>query len=277
VPVTSLISVYYDVDDELNGNETYLFRNRPYVQLWGEYRWQSVQVGDGTYQVGAVVTDPPSGLYWDDRTPSFDLTHEGVPTLYVVNTTADVVAEDGVISLREALEASNTNTAVGDAPAGDPVEMDVIRFDPALAGRTITLGSPLTITNHLAVEGVGEGEFRLMLDAAGSGRVFEIAEGTAARLSDMRLTGGSVDGGSGGAIRNQGALELEDMELFGNTAQHGGGIANIGGAVRATRPRAGEPITTSVPSEWSTRSWPATRLPASRTSAAITRRRAITT
>jgi len=235
VPTSSLISIYYDVDSELNGNETYIFRNRPYIQLRGEYLWQSVQVAEGTYEIGAVVIDPVEDGYWEDRTPPFDLVHQGVPTLYVVNTTADLVAQDGVISLREALQAANTNTAVGDAPAGDPVEMDVIRFDPALAGRTITLGSPLLVTNHLAIEGVGEGPFRLTLDANETGRVFEIADGTTLQLADLRLTRGTAGTGSGGAILSAGDLELEDMELFANSAAHGGGVANSGGEVRATR------------------------------------------
>ena len=53
-------------------------------------------------------------------------------TFYRVTTADDVVAEDGAISLREALEASNGNVAVGDAPAGQADAVDVIRIDPSL-------------------------------------------------------------------------------------------------------------------------------------------------
>ena len=67
--------------------------------------------------------------------------------------------------------------------------------------------------------------------------MFEIAEGTAVQLSDMRLSGGRVSTdaggtGSGGAIVNSGVLAAEDMDLFGNSAAHGGGIANTGGTVQ---------------------------------------------
>ena len=234
LPTTSLISLYYDTDDTLNGNEQYIIRNQPYVGLGGEYLWESVAVPAADYTIGAVVTDPLGGGYWADRTVPFNLIHAGVPTLYIVNTTADVVADDGVISLREALQAANTNTAVCDAPAGDPVEMDVIRFDPSLIGRTITLTAPLTITNHVAIEGVGDRDYRVKIDANLTGPVFSVAPETSAWLSGLRLTRGQ-NSGTGGAISNAGALVLDDVELFANRAANGGGIGNSGGTVQATR------------------------------------------
>jgi hypothetical protein len=75
---------------------------------------------------------------------------------YVVNTTQDVVAADGHLSLREAVLAANTNAAAPDAPAGSAVNMDVITFDPSLTGKTITLsGFDLPVTDNLAIVGPG--------------------------------------------------------------------------------------------------------------------------
>src|SRR5436309_6008173 len=63
-----------------------------------------------------------------------------LPTVYLVNTIADTVAADGKLSLREALQAANTNAAVFEAAAGQGGGV-VDRITFALpAGSTITLG-----------------------------------------------------------------------------------------------------------------------------------------
>ena len=51
---------------------------------------------------------------------------------YVVDSLLNVVASDGLVTLREALEAANTNQTVSDAPEGSSSLTDVITFDPAL-------------------------------------------------------------------------------------------------------------------------------------------------
>ncbi|MBI1760633.1 MAG: putative Ig domain-containing protein, partial [Acidobacteria bacterium] len=50
------------------------------------------------------------------------------PASIVVNTTADTVVADGFCSLREALQAANTNVAVNECAAGNP-GLDIIAFD----------------------------------------------------------------------------------------------------------------------------------------------------
>ncbi len=234
LPTSSLISLYYDTDDTLNGNEMYIVRNHALAPLAGQYLWQSVRTPDGHYQIGAVVTDPVGSGFWDDRTAWFDLVHSDVPTLYVVDTIADVVAADGLLSLREAIEAANTNMAVGDAPAGSDTEIDVIRFDESLSSRTITLTASLAITDPVLIEGVGQGAYRITIDANGVGRVMSVASGVTATITDLRLTGG-VTTGNGGGILNSGSLTLEDVEILDNQAAHGGGLASSDGTVQATR------------------------------------------
>ena len=62
-------------------------------------------------------------------------------TTFLVDSLDDVVAEDGVITLREAIEAANTNAAIGDAVAGSDTETDQITFKADLfAGGPATIG-----------------------------------------------------------------------------------------------------------------------------------------
>src|SRR5690606_31767909 len=74
-------------------------------------------------------------------------------TTYVVDSLADTVAVDGDLTLREAIEAANTDAIAGDAPAGDAGSVDLIKFDASLMNGTITLGSTLTIESDLEIRG----------------------------------------------------------------------------------------------------------------------------
>jgi len=56
-------------------------------------------------------------------------------TSFLVDSLSDVIADDGVVTLREAIEAANTNAAVADAPAGSQWATDLIQFDPSLTVR----------------------------------------------------------------------------------------------------------------------------------------------
>jgi hypothetical protein len=69
-----------------------------------------------------------------------------------VTGTGDTIALDGKVTLREAITAANTNTASGDAPAGE-AGFDMIKFDiPGGAFQMITLNSDLpAITNDPTV------------------------------------------------------------------------------------------------------------------------------
>src|SRR5215472_1782385 len=75
-------------------------------------------------------------------------------TTITVTGTGDTIANDGVITLREAITAANTDAASGDAPAGSP-GLDMIAFDiPGAGPHTITLTSPLpTITEAVTING----------------------------------------------------------------------------------------------------------------------------
>ena len=154
---------------------------------------------------------------------------------YVVDSLEDTVAADDLVTLREALEAANTNAAVHDAPAGfDAWRSDHICFADALfenGPATLDMeNGPFAISDTLTI--IGPGAESLVLDAGGHSRVFVVAEETAAEIEKVGITGGQ--GVFGGGIENQGMLSLRNVDVFGNTANSGAGIYNNAYAIDAT-------------------------------------------
>lgn len=154
-------------------------------------------------------------------------------TNYVVGTDADVVAVDGLVSLREAIQAANTNAAVNEAAAGSGgAAVDAISFNAALAGRTITLaGTELAITGHTNITGLGAN--RLTISGNNASRVFNVGAGIQLLITDLTVTGGNATGGgSGGGFSVAGTLLLFDCAVTGNAAtNNGGGIASVSGSL----------------------------------------------
>ncbi|MBN1591182.1 MAG: hypothetical protein JW888_16840 [Pirellulales bacterium] len=148
-------------------------------------------------------------------------------TVFTVNSLADVVDVDQMITLREALEAANTNAPVGDITVGgSDTETDTINFDSSLSGNTInlTLGQ-LDLFDEVDIQGLGRE--LLTINAGGASRVFAVSTNVQATISGLTITGGSTNYGGGG-IYNQGTLTLSGVEVSGNTATGagGGGILN---------------------------------------------------
>ena len=132
--------------------------------------------------------------------------------------------DDGVISLREAIDAANATDGA-----------DTVVFDTSTTfatPQTITLGgTQLVISDALTITGPGADQ--LTIDAARSSRIFSVDDGdddgsdTDVWIAGLMLTGG--DAGDGGAIWNTERLTLTYSTISGNTAGDGGGIANSGG------------------------------------------------
>ena len=145
----------------------------------------------------------------------------------VVNTTVDEnddIASSGTgISLRE---------AVREAASGD-----IIVFDPALSGQTITLttanGGEIAIGNDLTIDASSLPAGITIDGGAGSNRIFHLDTGRLI-LKNLNLTGGNGIGASttlaGGAILTltDTILDLKRCALYGNSA------TLLGGAIHST-------------------------------------------
>ncbi|MGD9510816.1 MAG: right-handed parallel beta-helix repeat-containing protein [Geminicoccaceae bacterium] len=141
-------------------------------------------------------------------------------TTFTVTTADDVVnAGDGLLSLREALQAANATARA-----------DRVTFAPGLAGERLVLSQgELTITSDVSVLGRD-----VVIDGAGAGRVLAVrGAATEAELSDLTITGGDlVDNDSqrpfdgGGALVEAGAaLALRRCTFVDNGAVSGGAIS----------------------------------------------------
>jgi CSLREA domain-containing protein len=181
---------------------------------------------------------------------SWSLPTYASPTATItVTTTADELNSDGDCSLREAIQAANTDAAVDACPAGSGA--DTITFDAATDGTPIVLtgaaaddanaSGDLDILNGGDLTIQGNGAANTVIDGGGIDRVFHVCPGGgcagAVTLSGVTVRNGSVGGvvGSGGGILNSGAtLNVQDSTIggagVGNQAVLGGGICNATGA-----------------------------------------------
>ncbi len=144
-------------------------------------------------------------------------------TVFVVNTTLDTATdvEDGLVSLREAVIAANTNAAFGDAPAGD-TDGDVIRFDTSIADSEIGLfQGQINITDDVFIQG---GDRDITINGRGIQRHFAI--NSTERVGFSKLTFINGRGTEGGSILAQGSgntLISESTFNFNNATGVGGG------------------------------------------------------
>src|SRR4051812_17452932 len=118
-----------------------------------------------------------------------------------VTTAADVVAADGVRSLREAAALANATP-----------ETDTIVFLSALEGRTLTLTQgEISTTGDVAIDGDRNNDgTEVTLSGGDQSRILHVVgEGTDASLSDLTLTHGrTTDFVSGGAILGDSGTSL---------------------------------------------------------------------
>ncbi len=151
------------------------------------------------------------------------------PEAIIVNTLLDVVAEDGLCSLREAIINAQS---LGQPELSDCAFARTVRFDESLIGGTIELnGSPLpTVVEELHLEGPVPGDpGGLTIDARGLSRIFDMNNSADFSIRDMTLTGGRTTAAAahGGAIRmtdNTHAV-LERVRLEGNVVENASGGA----------------------------------------------------
>ena len=184
-----------------------------------------------------------------------------------VNTQADVMANDGRCSLREAIGAANADAAsggaAGECAAGagqDVVSVPAGRFALAIPPVPVDTGNDrgdLLITSTLTIDGAGAA--RTTIDGAGIDSVLSVPAAGVAVLRGLTITGGLSPAGAdaapttgadapppsagadvtgifpgggfdGGGIRNDGRLDLVGVVVTGNRTGDGGdGGAATGG------------------------------------------------
>jgi len=146
--------------------------------------------------------------------------HAGAATITVTGT-GDTDTSDGVVTLREAIVAANTNAANNDAPAGS-AGLDTI--DLTGVSGTITLGSALpAISEDLAI--VGPGSATLTVSGNNASKI--IVTTAPLTVSDLTLADGSATGSypanCGGAIDATADVVLDGCVLTGCSAEGRGG------------------------------------------------------
>lgn len=188
-----------------------------------------------------------------------------------VDTTEDELNNDGDCSLREAVVAANTDTAVDACTAGsgqDSILLPEGTFTFALAGRDENAAATgdLDISSDLIISGISPAS--TVIDANGLDRVFDVLPTGIATISEVTVRNGTVDadvgvgggggilveenGGNltltnvsvrdnrvsgtdsdavGGGIANQGQLTLVGCTISGNTANRGGGLFGNGATI----------------------------------------------
>ena len=158
-------------------------------------------------------------------------------TTIAVDSTADDFdqGDNGNCTLREAILAANGNAAVDGCAAGQPgPEVDLVSlpagtFVLALGpnGDDAALHGDLDLTDDVEVRGAGADLTRV--DGGLIDRVFHVAGGVFATISDLEARGGDAGAENGGGILNDGELTLSAVTVSGNTAEgSGGGIRNNG-------------------------------------------------
>jgi CSLREA domain-containing protein len=141
--------------------------------------------------------------------------------------TLNAGASNGV-TLRDAIQAANTDARVDGSVAGVAGVQNVIVFAPGLTG-TIKLGQgQLTISSTMEIDGLGAG--KTIIDAHQNSRIF----GITSAAGNVTLDGLTIENGiasdTGGAIQVQsrGTLSILNSTLTGNSTT---GETASGGAV----------------------------------------------
>ena len=178
---------------------------------------------NGTYSL-YVMDDSPTdgGQFAGGFSLSFTTVSDPTgPAALIVTTPADTVANDGVVSLREAI---NTANADGNS--------SVISFDiPGAGPHLITLtGGQLTLSQPVDIDNDGPGVESVTVSGNNATRIFNVS--TAATVAGLTLANGRDSFQGGGAINvdNGASLTLVNCTLSGNRIE---GAAVGGGAIRA--------------------------------------------
>ncbi|HEX3035768.1 MAG TPA: choice-of-anchor Q domain-containing protein [Thermodesulfobacteriota bacterium] len=155
----------------------------------------------------------------------------GQAAVITVDTTDDEFNDGTDCSLREAIQAANTNADFGGCVGAGSYGTDTINLDAATytltlagAGENANATGDLDITSNMTIE--GQGAHMTTIDGNGIDRVFDITDSNIVIINNVTITGGSSTA-DGGGIRNFGDLTLLDGVAVDNN--NTSGSANAGG------------------------------------------------
>lgn len=142
----------------------------------------------------------------------------GIGRLNGATLTVTSAADDGPGSLRQAL---------ADAASGDTIRIPLTN--------TIQLASGLVVSNK-SLTLIGSGQTNLVVSGGPGVRPFTLVMSTTniTTVQDLTIAGGDLDSGGaggldgGGMLCTGGSLTLKRVELTGNRADRGGGLAFVG-------------------------------------------------
>ncbi len=168
-----------------------------------------------------------------------------------VTSTADVIANDGKCTLREAIIAANTNHAVDTCPAGsasptvDKIVLPAGTYTLAIAGidEDAAATGDLDIAGPTEIDGAGSAS--TIVSGASLDRVFHVLPGAVVTITKLTIRDGRAvssavtPASTGGGVLNDGTLTLSSVIVEDNSADPstlptgaalGGGIASRAGS-----------------------------------------------
>ena len=156
-----------------------------------------------------------------------------------VNTTDDELNNDGDCSLREAIQAANTDAAVDACVPGsgdDTITLPSGTYTLTRAGANEdgNATGDLDITDNLTINGAGDAT--TFVNGGGLDRVWHVFSGVVVEINGVTITNGNNPLG-GGIYNYGGVLTLINSTVSGNTAGDtggGGGIYNNSGTLTLT-------------------------------------------
>jgi CSLREA domain-containing protein len=145
-----------------------------------------------------------------------------------VNSMADEAAADGLCSLREAIQASNSDTEIDGCSAGAGADQ-IVFAEPEMTiglllpgvGENEGATGDLDIWGDLEISGCAA--TATVIDGLQGDRIFQTHPGAQLTLTELKLVNGSISSDFGGALRNSGTTRLEGVHFADNNAVGGAG------------------------------------------------------
>jgi CSLREA domain-containing protein len=152
-----------------------------------------------------------------------------------VTTFDDNLANNNDCSLREAIQAANTDSSIDACPAGngaDDIKLLAGTYILSIvgAGELANQTGDLNLTSDMTIQGIDANTTRI--DASQIDRAISIHSGAVVRLFGIEIQHGASASNGGGLYNDHGVLTLDQVTVANNVAGgNGGGIYNDHGTL----------------------------------------------